>query len=282
MNKFKQKNFFFIGILFFSLLLASINVRAASYNLGVNEDEEFEYIVKTVDRDKLEDAFGFDNDPNEDSQSSGIYFPNWWQYREGEILWKYRIQNIEENDVDIYENEMFIVTFDSWEGVGSEGYYPEPDLKGDEKDITNSSDDEGKVSYIYTDPEDMNVLTNDSVPWTTYSRIIIPTPVSEYLDEIEWQDETDSEYSSEGNIITFKGIIGSDEDGDNVEGFRKWIFNTQGVLQSFEVLNQDEELLYKYGIGGFIPGYSLPVFLSFLTFSTIGLVYVFIKKINWK
>lgn len=280
MNKFQQKNSFIIGILFFSLLFASINVRAASYNLGVNEDEKFEYVVQTVDRDKLEDAFGFDNNPNENSQSSGTYFPDWWQYREGEKLEKYQIQNIDEENVDTYETEMFIVTLDWWDGVGSEGYYSEPDLKGDEKDITNSTDDEGLVLYIYTDPEDLNAVTNNSVSWMYCVTEFIPTPVSEYLDEIEWEDEANAEYSSEENIVTFEGKIGSDEDGDEVEGFKKWTYNNQGVLQSFEVLDEEEELLYKLGTGGFIPGYSIPIFLGFLVFTSLGLIYIVMKKRN--
>jgi hypothetical protein len=179
---------------------------------------------------------------------------------------------------------MLIIALDIWGTVGDEGYYHEPDIEGDAQDLTNISDDQGAVQYLYADPQDLNDAYGNKVTWDFKTDIgneivpILPTPVDAYLEEIEWQDETNASYSSNGKSITYKGIIGQDIDNKDIKGIRKMSFNTDGFLENYQILTDDNEILVELGTKSLIPGYDLPIFLGILSLSAVGLIYAIIKQ----
>ncbi|MGV9173853.1 MAG: hypothetical protein ACOC35_14995 [Promethearchaeia archaeon] len=267
----KNVKYIVIGILLLSTtILAAANTRAQDYSMGIQADAEMEISITTVDREKLVEVFGFENEGN----SSERYKPPFWSsfYVEGLKIVKYKITSIDKANVSNTDN--FVITTNHWGLAGLEGFYEKPDSVGDAKELEDPSDDEGAIGYIPQDPSDWG----DNVTWNTPSSLtdlLIPVNVEEYLDNIDWKEN----YTSEENSVIWDGVLGQDKDDENVDGYKKWNYGDNGVLQTYQILTSDEEVLIEFGVqGGFIPGYSLPLFLTFAAISSIGIVYIIMKK----
>lgn len=273
----KKANYILIGILFITTgFIGILNCRADNYVMSLKEDDELIMTIRTLNRDNLAQTFGFDNTDDDD----GTYEPPYWYMKAG-MKQKFQVTSIEEEKVPNYGNsDIFIVTFDVWHFEDNGKFFEKPDIEGDANNFTDTTDDQGFVYYFFKDSEDLNDYTNNSVTLT--SALYCPTPVPSYLEDLEWQDKENYTYSSEGNTITFEGLLGEvDENGNEVKGYRKWIYGNDGILDKYQLLNEDEEILYETTIGGagFIPGYPISALLGvFTSFSIAIIFFVYNKK----
>ena len=277
-----KTTYFLIGILILSSMVLVISPVTA-----VEEDEEYTWEVKTVDREKLADYFGFESD----GDPTKNYQPPYWGSDVGDQT-KLKVSKIEEDKVDLTglgdEFDMIIITYDSWGVIGGgEQFYEDPNTEGDAKDTETTGDDEGEVDYIPEDPKDASDIgdaTGDPITGINLPYVLPVDDVEDYLDDIKWEGDWDSdglEITYDGDDPDEDGFEDAnelDEDGDKIDHFYKITYTAEGVLSSLQLLNDDDEVMYELGLKGAIPGYTIPIFLGVAAAATIGLIYTIIKR----
>ena len=112
----KKTQYFLIGFLLLSVFAFASMVKAADYEVGVAENDEFTWTVKSLDKEAYEDLTGEEYDDSEGDKS------------------KIQITKVETKD------EEAIITFDSWDTT-SESFSEEPDDKDQEMTLKLSKDD---------------------------------------------------------------------------------------------------------------------------------------------
>ncbi len=155
---------------------------------------------------------------------------------------KSKVTDIEE------KSDYWVITYDSWDWT--------------DKNFETKADDEDKTTKIYKDPKDVGGS----------SAVIsgAATPVADYLKAIDW----DKDFEVSGTTVK---SVGYDLGGKSDLFVSATYDSNTGGLSDLKYLNEDDEICYEYGTTG-IPGYELPVLLGIVGISTIGLIYLVMRK----
>ncbi len=147
------------------------------------------------------------------------------------------------------EDDYWKITYDSWDWTS--------------KDFKSDPDDEDKSYKIKKDPDDVS---------GSYPQISgCAKDVAKYIKAIDWNDD----YEIDGTTVTSDGIdLGLG--GDKIKVSVTYDSNT-GLVSSFRYLNEDDDVLYEYASSS-IPGYEVPILLGVVGLTTIGLIYLVMKK----
>lgn len=112
----KKTRYFLIGFLLLSVFAFAAMVKAADYEVGVAENDELTWTVKTLDGEAYKDLTGEEYDESEGDKS------------------KIQITKVETKD------DKATITYDSWDTT-SESFSEEPDDKDQEMTLHLSKDD---------------------------------------------------------------------------------------------------------------------------------------------
>jgi len=247
-----KAKYFLLGFLLLTMFAFSGMVRAADYEIGFEEDDEFIWDCTICNEEEMEDIFTKDWDAEGVSED----------IEKGK---KMKIVITETND-DLKgyssvtgKNETALgVKFDWWTWT-------------DNGDDWGDEDYEDVGYYLLADPDhypEIYFVTLIPFPW-------FPIPVEEYLDELDlykW-------YDVDGNKLTCEIDEGELEEGYPEEDFTmEATYNDKGIMSKMIIFNDDDEVILKAVISGIIPGYELPILLGVAAISTIGLIYLYKKK----
>jgi hypothetical protein len=115
----------------------------------------------------------------------------------------------------------------------------------------------------------------DAICWSMFVELGLPMakPVAEYTTAvIDGLDPDNWEFTESSKLLV--GAIEGAEDDYNV----RVTLSDMGVATKIEFVNMDAEAFYTIEGAAQIPGYEIPVMLAVAAFSTIGLVYLIMKK----
>ena len=232
-----KTKYFFISYLLLTIFAMSsmISVQAADYKMDVEEDEEFYWTLNTLDED-LADDYGMDDIED-------------WVGEDAELGAKFKYTITELDDDKINGTDVFIVEYKFWGWATDEADF-------DDKEDTK------RTAYLAQDP-DVYEKNNQYFQW------VMPTPLEDYLDEIDWDDD----YEIDGKILT-RTVEYKDLEGDLLY---QYTFNDRGVLESLKAMTEDNEVIYEYALPT-IPGYELPILLGITAIFTIGIIYTIVKR----
>lgn len=242
-----------MGFLLLTAFAFMVPVKAADYEMGVEEDQELIWSLNSLDEDAMADIWGDDWDEDD-----------FWDDAEVGAKMKMEITKIEDGEPyygDIFGGEdSFKVTFDFW-------YFD--DVDGDN---FGDEDVEDSTRTMYEDPDNYG----DDMTVSRYS-FLFPVNTEEYFDEMDWHKDTDRE--------GLKFTIEHDE-GDSVWGgiadediTIEITYNTNGVLQNAKLFDKDDNIVAEFSLGS-IPGYELPILLGITAIFSIGIIYVMKKKMK--
>ncbi|MFX1257334.1 MAG: hypothetical protein ACFFAN_05720 [Promethearchaeota archaeon] len=204
---------------------------------------------------------------------------------------------------------MWEIYIDLWDWIDPDNEFnSEPDYN-EVRYISEQDPDDLNMQYYNEDPdvEDFG-LNVDDLPF------FIPTPVADYLDELDWQDEDwipmvyenhfdplEDEYDSEldeddftwdwsvdGNVITGEKSFAWDDDpettsweGDTeIEDYIIKITRDEstGIFSLLQLTNDDDEVLYEWSTVSAIPGYEFSILLGITAAFVIGIIYVIRRR----
>ncbi|MFX1258260.1 MAG: hypothetical protein ACFFAN_10395, partial [Promethearchaeota archaeon] len=327
-----KAKYFLLGFLFLTLgaFCATANTRATDYSLDEAENSELILEVKTIDGEGIVDLFqpvdledgGNSWVENIGSWESGgpwffadLFFVNideigakckfrvdWINDSDDCVIWD------EEKDENI-EIDVWTVFYDVWVFVDPDNdFNPEPDLEEVSLVVFQDPDDLNKKTYIEDDINDTGANLYDLGECINEGDAFlirgVATPVDDYLDEIDWQNDDwipyvykdfldwDSELEEdditwdwdvdENKVIHEASFVWDDtpEDswGDGDTEIEEYIEETTfdentGLMSLYQLMNDDEEIIYELAAVSAIPGYELPILLGITAVFIIGLVY---------
>ncbi|MFX1259054.1 MAG: hypothetical protein ACFFAN_14440 [Promethearchaeota archaeon] len=255
----------------------------------------------------------FANNPNIDDLGAKVQSQiDWVNESDDKVMY-----NNDDGEYDEYD--VFTVHSDTWAMIDpANDFNPKPDNDEAAYVFAMDPDDYNQWFYqelIVTDvgesPDDWEEGANTmaTVCMLGFSTFfILPIPVADYLDEIEWQDEdftyqeygspagdnlaalfgsdydTDDfthEWYSDGLTVTHEGSIWWVDDGDlEVDDYIEvWTWGeSYGTLDTYQLMNDDEDILWELGAVSAIPGYELPILLGVTAAFVIGIIYVIRKR----
>jgi hypothetical protein len=229
----------------------------------VEEDELYVYEIKSFDEDLAEDVFV--NDDIEDILGEDA---------EVDAMMAQMITDVDE--IDDFNDD---ATEDDpgWEFEGWRWIAGWTDDEEDFEDPDASDITEYTGIRIPEDPEEYGPLSGFAevflliiITW-----IGVPSPADDWLDDVDWfsldpDDETLTlEYDSSSDPTL-------NEDYEMV-----WMWDSDGVYQGRQAIVDGDviyEIALKKSFFERIPGYDFPLFLGFTAVSTIGLIYIMMKK----
>lgn len=310
----KTKYFLIIFILLFLGNSYCTIVRGNNYSLSISENLELTLEIKKVNEEGLENVFEI-LDPDEGGKSwkENIEVAFWIDKLdpngdEVNAKLKIKIDSIKESDnyiiKDVEENEyievdVWKVYIDLWNYVDPEyNFNPEPDIEEELNIYFQDPEDIKKFTYRDDyDIKDSGANLNDIAA----SGFIIPTPVGDYLDKINWQDDCwvpivykdfinqgakedylEWDWESDGNRIIHKATFaGKDKDSSwQYKDFKEeWIYNKYtGLITLYRIL-YGAKILYEVAATSiFNTIYDLSILLGVMVVLIIGLIYRVRKK----
>ena len=250
-----KAKFFVLAFFILNLAIFSTTVQAADYEIGVEEDTEIILEIKSFDEELADSIYGTDD-----------------------------IEDIIGDDAEVGARQKMVITdIDDGEDVTYVAYgvnlgtyksfmveYDEWDWTMDTADFDGDPDEDKETLPVPEDPKD---LPDDwPMPFD-----IIPTPVVDYLDAIDWDKDIDVE----DNVLTIKvdkdilKLAFKDMKEDVIYEFT--YDEDTGIRVRTRFLTTDDEVIVEMSAAG-IPGYELPILLGFVGFSTLGLIYITMKR----
>ncbi|MFX1257244.1 MAG: hypothetical protein ACFFAN_05270, partial [Promethearchaeota archaeon] len=207
----------------------------------------------------------------------------------------YDVGDHEWNEIDAWT-----VFYNIWEWVDPHNdFNPEPD--DDEIGVPLYVDQEDYNKEYYNEAEDKSYVDIYCIGLYGF---LIPIPVENYLDDVEWrdedlddnigevwydEDEMKWDYDLENTKLTLERTFAWDDSPEDVwtledteyeDYIEEWTWDENtGWLSLYQLMNDDEEVIYEVAAAGAIPGYELPILLGVTAAFTIGLIYVIRKKI---
>lgn len=235
-----------------SSLTLITTVRAASYEIGVEEDDALIWILNSLDDSSMEDLFG--KNWNDD---------NLWENAEKDTKMRIEITSIDTETQ--YGYDWFEIKADMWywKTVSNDKWGDE-----DEKIAIWSLEDPGEYEDLYG--------KENSVPGE--NAWIYPTPIGDYFDEVSWADKVNVNgmkltVDYEADDIVLGGV--SEEDCTF-----KATYNDKGVVQNAQLLDKDDNVIAEFTLDSGIPGYEIPILLGITGLFTLGLVFLISRKLR--
>ena len=257
-----KSKYFLVGFLFLILISFSTTVQGAS-TWEVEEDKLYIYEIASFDEDLAEDVFV--NDDIEDILGE-----------DAEVDAMKAQMTTDVDDIDDFNGD---ATEDDpgWELEGWVWVAPWTDDEDDFEDPEVPDIAEYSNWKIPEDPEEYGPMVPGLelffIGFFIYTGV--PSPADDWLEDIDWADvdADDSvltyEYDSSLNPLL-------DEDYEIV-----WTWDTDGVYQGSEAIVDGDtiyEIALKKSFLERIPGYELPILLGITAMSTVGLIYIIMKK----
>ncbi len=323
-------------------LYASTNIRAVKYECDPEPNSAKIYNITSVDVDRLEDMWEpLHNDDEgyyewqenifdefEDAplgpwglQVYDSYFVLDKNIDEEGSKCQFKVDNTKFYDgyVEFYDYEeededradTWKVYIDIWEFIDPDNdFNPDCDVDEEDIDVIEDPDDLNRMSWSEDEEKGACTIFHLGV-------IIVPTPVVNYLDEIEWLDdedmedrdiytileddiatdweghmnadekwdseEIDNDWNSKENKVIHEGTYPwwdeDDNDWDYEDYEEEWTYDEEsGFLSLYQVLDGEDVLLEITLETPLISGYEIPVLLGITAVFTIGLIYVIRKK----
>ncbi len=238
---------FMLTFVVFSLFTLSVMVQAAqaaAYSIEIKKGDKFVWEIKSFNKALSDKVFGEDSVEdllNAKDIDVGATTQN-------------VIKEVEEED------DYWLLTYDDW------------DFTMKQKDLEDDADDKDVEKKIYKDPAD---LGKNVVP--IFLADYIPTDAASYLKKIDWADDTEvngltiTQSVEKADLKAFWS--GADEDAKF-----QFVFASNGVKVTTRYLSDKGEVILEIGFKGNIPGYEIPVLLGLTAISTVGLIYLILKK----
>jgi len=257
----KKKLLFFISFLLFATLFIGLTTNTIAneddedYEVGFDVGDEFIYVCKTFDEEKMNDAWGKDWDDN--TIFEGI--------EEGKKM-KWEITEIDD-DYTMYSPETYKtedayrVKYEIW-------------MWSNDEKFSDVDSEEEEFSWLIIPGDHGTDLYFDSilVPW-------VPIEIEKYLDHLElykWW------YVDEDKLLfeKFGGERYSWYDSDIHKGhiFTETTYNEQGIVSSFKILNEAEEVILEFSLES-ETAFLIPLIIIIVAvISALAIVYIVMRK----
>ncbi|MFX1260010.1 MAG: hypothetical protein ACFFAN_19345 [Promethearchaeota archaeon] len=245
---------------------------------------------------------------NEDEIGAKCKFKvDWINESDDYVIWD------EEEDENI-EIDVWTIFYDVWVFIDPDNDFdPEPDSEEVSLVVFQDPDDLNKKTYIEDDIDDSGANLYDLGECINGGDAVlirgVATPVADYLDDIDWQNDDwipdvyvdsllyDSELDEdditwdwdvdENKVIHEASFVWDDTpedtwgDGDTeIEEYIEEITfdENTGLMSLYQIMNDDDEVIYELAAVSAIPGYELPILLGITASFIIGLVYIVRRK----
>ncbi|MFX0187995.1 MAG: hypothetical protein ACFE8A_09680 [Candidatus Hodarchaeota archaeon] len=257
-----KKKLFLISFLLFATIIIGMTTNTVAnddddeyYEVGFKEGVEFIYICKTIDEDGMIDIWG--NHYEDYEIFEGI--------KEGAKM-KWKITEIDDEDsmysskTKLYEDAL-TVKYDYW-------------IWTDKAEFGGADYEDEQYSW-FTNPEDYKSdleFVVIFVPW-------IPYEVEMYLDALElykwWYiDENILYYELDGK----ERLNWYDSDIHKKNILIEMEYNDEGIMSSFKILNEDEEVVLEFALENPL-AYIIPIVLIVVAvIATLTIVYIVMRK----
>ncbi|MFX1573984.1 MAG: hypothetical protein ACFFB0_14650 [Promethearchaeota archaeon] len=267
-----KTKYIFIGFIVFNLMpylnstyFLNSNLQISNYSLGFKEGEVKTYIISSFNEDLAQEYLG---NPFIYTFLGQRAYPGAYRY----IL----INSIEyvENLISSNNSQLcngWVINISSWDWLTKDDW----ELRmGDPDDIYNNL-------IIYENPQDLgenfyNIEEMSDEQKYLYDYLnfpyAIPTPVNVYLSRIEWAPN----WSIEGTKISIKYKEVQEKYVEKIH-----YFNKNGFLKKTLLLTDNGKIIFEYCLEPESkPIIILSLFICIAISASIGLIYLFIKKVK--